>query len=147
MRKLILIFTLLPGLAMANPPMHDQPPHGEFGKPPMHHLVGDGDQLPPLLYNIGLSEDQQREIKNLFKAQQGAISDKFDKERAIKEQLHRLSFSDDYSEDKAKTLIEQSLEIHKDIALQKNRLDNAIFKLLNAEQRDKLKAGMDKIGH
>lgn len=135
MRKLILMMNLLPAIAMANPSMPDHPPRDHHGKPPLHDFKDHGDRLPPFLQNIDLSEKQREEIKSLAKAQQATIEDSWNKERTAKQALHRLSFSSEYSDAKAKALIEESLSIHKDIALQKTRLDNAIFNLLTADQQ------------
>lgn len=146
MRKFLLILNLLPALAFANPLPGEHPPHGGFGKPPMHRFMNDGDHLPPFLDDIDLSDQQESEIKSLLKSQAGKIGETMKKEHAIKKQLHQLSFSNDYSAEKAQALIEQTQSIHKEIALQKSQLDNAIFKLLTAEQQSRLQKEIDKVG-
>ncbi len=145
MRKIVLILNLLPAIVMANPPMH--PPQGEFGKPPMHRFRDGGEHLPPYLHDIDLTEQQKTEIKNLIKTQDAEISDNWEKEKNVKAQLHQLSFSNNYNEDAALALIEASLKMHKDMVLQKSKLDNAIFKQLNARQQGKLNALMEKLEH
>ncbi|MGR8934497.1 MAG: Spy/CpxP family protein refolding chaperone [Gammaproteobacteria bacterium] len=146
MRHSLVLLTLLPVLALANPPRPgdfpgDFPPEDMPHRPPGHHPGGDGDKrLPPFLHDIDLSEQQQSQIKNLVDAQRNALKAKWHDERKIRSELERLSFSGDYSEAKAQALIEKSLAVHREIALQKSRLDNAVFKLLTPEQQQKLPA-------
>ena len=135
MRKLILMMNLLPAIALANPSMPDHPPRDHHGQAPRHGFKDHGDRMPPFLHGIDLSEKQREDIKSLLQTQQATIEDSWNKERTAKQALHRLSFSSEYSDVKAKTLIEESLSVHKDIALQKTRLDNAIFNLLTADQQ------------
>jgi periplasmic protein CpxP/Spy len=145
MRKLLLVLNLLPTLALANPPMPgDHPPHGGFGKPLMRNHMHDGEHLPPFLQDIDLSDQQEGSIKSLLKSQTANIDETLIKEHNIKKQLHQLSFSNDYNTEKAQALIEQSLATHKTIALQKSQLDNAIFKLLTAEQQSQVFSKMAK---
>lgn len=146
MRKILLIMSLLPAMAIANPNMHHQP-HGEFGKPPMHRFIYDGEHLPPFLHDIDLTEQQQTEIKALIKAQHAEMSEKWEQEKGVKSELHQLSFSSNYTEDTALALIERSLVTHKEMALQKTKLNNAIFKLLSVEQQNKLKNAPEKVEH
>jgi len=62
--------------------------------------------------------------------------------RSIGKEIHQLSFSNDYGDDKIQALLDQADAIHKETALQKARLDNAIFKLLTKEQQEKLQSKM-----
>jgi len=138
MRKLLLILPLLPALALANPQMYDEPPCGGM-PPPMHHMSADDkEQLPGFLHQINLSDKQQFEIKTLGKAQRAEIDAKLENLKSIGKEIHQLSFSNDYSNVKIQALLDKADTIHKEIALQKSRLDNAIFKLLNDEQQKKL---------
>jgi len=140
MRNLLLLLNLLPAVALANPPMDGHPPHDEFGRPPMHRFFDDCEQLPPFLHGLDLSDQQKSEIKNLLKTQRDAMDETRDKERAVDRELKQLSFSGDYSEDKARPLIEKSLDLHRTVALRKAAFDNSVFKLLTVEQQNQLKA-------
>jgi len=138
MRKLLLILPLLPALALANPQMLSEPPCGGM-PPPNRHISADGEiPLPLILHQIKPTEKQQTEIKTLVKAHRAALADKLENARNIGIEIHRLSFSNDYSDDKIQVLFDKAAAIHKETALQKSRLDNAIFKLLTDEQQQKL---------
>lgn len=70
----------------------DFPPHGEFGKPPMHHPLPEyTDRLPPFLHDVGLSAQQQSEIKNLLKAHMSMMSETRKNGHAVKMRLHPLT--------------------------------------------------------
>lgn len=146
MRKLILMMNLLPAIALANPSMPDHPPRDHFGQPPRHGFKEHGDRMPPFLLGIELSQKQRDDIKSLLQAQQATIEDSWNKERTAKQALQRLSFSSEYSDAKATALIEESMSVHKEIALQKTRLDNAIFHLLTADQQQTVQGKLAELG-
>lgn len=138
MRKLMWLLALLPAIAMANPPMFGEPPCGEMHFP-KHHKFADGEQpLPEFLQQIDLTEQQRTEIKNLLKAHRGEFEAKMDQDRTLITESHRLSFSKSFSEEKSLALFDKAYAIHKETALNKAKLDNAIFNLLSEEQQKKL---------
>ena len=98
--------------------------------------------LPLLLHQINLTEKQQSEIKTLVKAHFAEIDTKLEDLRSIGIKIHRLSFSNDFNDDKIQGLFDKAAAIHRETALQKSRLDNAIFKLLTLEQQQKLQSKM-----
>jgi len=159
MRKLLLILPLLPTIALANPrtpgeppllpeialadpQMYGEPPFG--GMPPSKHHRPEHDEahLPGFLHQLDLGETQQNEIKALVKAHRTEFDAKLKNARSIGKEIHQLSFSNDYSDDKIQALLDKADAIHKETALQKARLDNAIFKLLTKEQQEKLQSKM-----
>lgn len=145
MRKLLLVLTLLPAIALANPPMFGEPPCGDrfHGK---HHKPGDGElPLPGFLQEIDLTEKQQAEIKNLLKINHDIFAAKMSQFRALKVEGHRLSFSKDFSEQKSLALFDKAYSIDKEIMLNKARLDNAIFNLLDEAQQKKLQSKMAQL--
>lgn len=146
MKKLVLILGLLPLSAMAEPP-HDGR-HGG-GKPPMHFFgEADGEQhLPPMLKKLDLSEKQEAEIKNLMKTRFSDGDFRVNADHALRAELHALSFSADYSEEKAKALFEKSTALHKQMVFEKSKLDHEIFMLLTTDQQEKLKAELGKFDH
>ncbi|MGZ5025862.1 MAG: Spy/CpxP family protein refolding chaperone [Methylobacter sp.] len=138
MRKLLLILSLLPVLALANPHMNDEPSCQDmpFFK---HHRSEDGeDHLPRFLHQMDLSDKQKTDIKALFKKHRDEIEAKMKEAKNIGRDIHQLSFSSDYSNVKVQELLDKAAIIHKAMALQKSRLDNAVFKMLSAEQQQKL---------
>lgn len=146
MRKLILMTGLLPALASANPGMPGEIPPGGFGRPPMHHQpMGDAERLPPFLQDIGLSAQQQSEVKSLLKAHMSMTGDSRKSVHAVRMQLHQLSFSGAYTEEQAEALTEQLLAVHKTQALRQAQLDNAIYKLLTKEQQTEVEAQIAKM--
>lgn len=141
MRSLLFALSLLPGLVLANPPHHDgHPPHGEF----RHHFKGDGEHLPRFLHDIDLSEQQRNDIKSLLQAHASTAKENWSKHRALKTQLRQLSFSADFSDYKASALIEQGAALHQSEALERAKLDHAIFNLLTNEQQAVLKSKLEK---
>jgi Spy/CpxP family protein refolding chaperone len=140
MRQLMLLLPLLPAIALANPQMPEKPPCGDM-PPPKHHMPMDGElPLPLFLHQINLTEKQQSEIKTLVKAHCAEIDAKLEDLRSIGIKIHRLSFSNDYSYDKIQELFDKADIIHRETALQRSRLDNAIFKLLTGEQQKKVQS-------
>lgn len=146
MRKLILMTGLLPTLTSANPGMPGDIPPGGFGRPPMHHqLMNDSDRLPPFLQDIGLSAQQQSEIKSLLKAHMNLMGDSRKNIHAIKMKLHQLSFSSAYSEEQAEALAEQLTTEHKTQALRQAQLDNTLYKLLTKQQQAEVESQIAKM--
>lgn len=146
MKKLVLILGLLPLAVMAKPPYGEQ---HDGGKPPMHRFgEGHGGQhLPRYLKKLDLSEKQEADIKSLLKTKFDDSRSRFEEDHALRAELHALSFSADYNEEKAKALLEKSTAIHQQLALEKSKLDNAIFLLLTAPQQEKLQAEIGKFEH
>ncbi|MFI3121213.1 MAG: Spy/CpxP family protein refolding chaperone [Methylococcaceae bacterium] len=141
MRKLLLILVLFPAIALAKPPMHGDYPCGDmpFSE---HHRPGPGDEerMPGFLHRIDLTDKQQTEIKALLKTHRTETDAKMEAAKSIGKEIHHLVFSQDYNDDKIQTLFNKAAMIHRDTALQKSRLDNAVFKLLTAEQQKKLQS-------
>jgi periplasmic protein CpxP/Spy len=139
MRKLLLILALLPAIAVANPQMPDAPSCKDKPFFQHHRSEDDEDRLPPFLHHMDLTEKQQTDIKALVKTRKTEMETKMEEAKNIGKEIHQLSFSPDYSNVKVQALLDKAAPIHKEIALQKSRMDNAIFKLLTAEQQQKLK--------
>ncbi|MFZ2405959.1 MAG: Spy/CpxP family protein refolding chaperone [Methylobacter sp.] len=144
MRKLLLILSLLPTIALANPPMPGELSCGDMPPPPPMHPMPMGGilPLPLILHQLNLTETQQGEINTLVKTHCREIGAKQETMKSAGSKIHRLTFSNDYSDDQIRKLFDQADVIHREIALQKSKLDNAIFKLLTKEQQDKLQSKM-----
>lgn len=142
MRKQLLILLLLPAIALANSPIFGEPSGGGMF-PHQHHKPGNGElPLPGFLQQLDLTEKQKTEIKALLEAHSGEFESKINQSRKLATEIHRLSFSNDYSEEKSLALFDKTYTIHKGIALHKARQDNAIFNLLTGEQQQKLQGKM-----
>jgi Spy/CpxP family protein refolding chaperone len=140
MRKILLMLTLLPAVALANPFGHGESPCGDFPHPRHHGFGGGQEQLPEFLNELNLSDTQQAEVKTLLKSLHSELEAKHQEAQKINLEIKNLSFSDDYTDDKAGAINEKANAFHKEADLKKARLDNAIYKLLTTEQKQKLKA-------
>ncbi len=147
MKKLLLIVGLLP-FAVAAGPRHGEPRCDGGPYPARHGEFAAGEHLPHFLRSLNLSDAQRAEIKSLLKSRFGDGPDKMRGQgRAIHDELRNLSFSADYSEQKSLSLIDKSLELHKQAALEKAKLDNQIFNFLTPEQQQKLRAELSQAEH
>lgn len=146
MKKLVLMLGLLPLAAIAKPP-HGE--HHDGGRPAMQVFAENhgGQHLPRYLKKLDLSETQEADIKNLLKTKFDDSHSRFEEDHALRAELHALSFSADYNEEKARALLEKSTAIHRQLALEKSKLDNAIFLLLTPPQQEKLKADIADFEH
>ena len=141
MRKsLFLISLLTPCIGMTEPQFSGPPPLPFGEMPPPNHRQHDTDKdhLPGFLQGLDLSSQQQTDLKNLQKTTFSQIDAKLGDLKKAESDVHRLSFSRDFSEEKIKALIEKSAATHQQLALQKATLDHAIYEILTAEQRQKL---------
>lgn len=146
MRKLILILCLSPILAFARPPMPGEPPCGHL-HPPKPPMGADGEAgLPPFLEKLDLSSQQKTGIQVLLKARHGEFAGKFAEVQKLEAEIRRLSFFKDYSEDRVQTLSNKAAVLHGELMVQHSRLDNAIFKLLNVDQQEKLQDQLSREG-
>jgi Spy/CpxP family protein refolding chaperone len=148
-----LHFAML-GLALSIPlTLHAEPPGplpmgGPGGSPgffpPHGGPFNGGEQLPPFLIDLNLSESQRSQILEVFKTQGAGLREKFEARRKVDDELRRLALSADYNEDKAKTLADNSAKIAAEAALIHAKIDQAAFKLLTPQQQQQLKERMDK---
>ena len=95
--------------------------------------------MPGFLNDLALSDAQQAEVKALLKNQRSGQEDKHEAAIKIHKEIKSLSFSDDYTDDKALAIVEKANALRKDEDLKKSRLDNAIYKSLTSEQKQKIK--------
>lgn len=102
--------------------------HSEMKR--MHKGVGPFEQL-------GLTEDQKTKIADIMKDSRSKNKDAFDDMKKVETDLHDLAWSEDYSESKAKDLIDDKADAAKEFALERVKTDNEIYKVLTPEQRVK----------
>ncbi|MDD4914627.1 MAG: Spy/CpxP family protein refolding chaperone [Methylococcales bacterium] len=142
MRKILLLLVLFPAISLANPPMPDEPPCGEMHRFNHHGMEGENGHLPRFLQGIDLTDTQQTEIKALMKSMHDEFKAKHEETKKIHQEIRNLSFSDDYTDAKAEALNEKANAMHKELGLKKSRLNNSIYKLLNNDQKQKLKTNL-----
>lgn len=144
MRKLLLILVLFPAIALAKPPMHGDYPCGDMPFSEHHRSEPDEEErMPRFLHRIDLTDKQRTEVKTLLKAHRAETDAQMEAAKSIGKEIHRLVFSYDYNDDKIQALFNKANVIHREMALQKSRLDNAVFKLLTAEQQKKLQSNFE----
>lgn len=157
--KFAAICSLLPALALAEPESLPVPAPGDdmsmdsWSAPrpgPGPHRGGHGqrfsprDRLMKLMEDINVTEAQKQQIEALLKANEEKIRSSFKTEREARRELHRIGFSDDYSDDKVKALLAKLQPAHEQVVLEKARIDNAIFKLLTPEQQKQLQERLSR---
>lgn len=108
-----------------------------------HHM--DQDHLPPFLEGLNLTDKQQTDIKALLKENHSDIETKFEAMKSLKQEMHKLSFSNDFTDEKLKALFDKGTITHNEMVLKKAHLDNSIFHLLNPQQQQQLQAKLATI--
>jgi len=141
MRTLIIAVLLYSSAALAMPPMPGAPPcpqgvAGMEGKSGMGKpdATGLGECLPPYLTGIALSDEQKTQLAELLQSRRQQMQDLGKQEHQTKDALHALSFSSDYSSEKAAPLIAILMQLHSKMIAEISATDNALFKILTAEQ-------------
>ncbi len=139
-KKLLLMLFILPSLALATPEpdqiptvTHDFP--YKTGMPPFPPSFLKDGQLPPYLHGLNLSEKQETAIKAILSVEKPKLDAKVETGRQFFAEMHKLVFSDDYSEEKVQALIEKSMSSHRQIGMARSRVDHAIYGLLTNQQK------------
>lgn len=141
-RHIFAYFIWAGGLALALPasaqPGMDGMPRcgaamGPAGMPGMT-----GGMPPPFLQDLNLSEAQRDKIFAVLHAQATAMRDEAKAVHKSQTGLHQLALSDEYSETKAQALAEASAQGMARMAHMHARADNQIYRILTAEQRQRL---------
>jgi protein CpxP len=145
MRKsLLIIALLLPCIALAKPPFPGDSSCGDFRQHHHRHAGDDAEHFPIFLHDIDLSSQQQAEIKNIVKNSRAKFDPKLEELRNVESDLHRLSFSNDFSDKKIQALLDKSTSTHKKLGMLKATVDNSIYKLLTDEQKQKLQSNITR---
>ncbi|MEC4749029.1 Spy/CpxP family protein refolding chaperone [Methylomicrobium sp. Wu6] len=137
------LLLVLPLITQAAPSMDF--PHAGAGGPPFQEgnaLPFASDRLPPYVHDLDLSNSQRARIAEILKTQGASLRDKAEAGRKAQNELRKLAFSSDYSEDKAKALADVSIPIMAELAVLHARLDHAIFTVLTPEQQQQAKEHM-----
>ncbi|WNV05723.1 Spy/CpxP family protein refolding chaperone [Candidatus Methylospira mobilis] len=141
--SLMIAALLLPCMALAEPPFYEGSAYGDFRH--HHRHAGKGaDHFPRLLSGINLSAQQQEDVKNLLNNSRAKFDPELEEIKKVEEELHRLSFSNDFSDKKIQTLLDKSASLHKELSIFKATVDNSIYKLLTDEQKRKLQSNITR---
>lgn len=97
-----------------------------------------GDQPPPYLRALNLSEAQRDKVFDILHGQAPALRDKARALHRAEEELRQLTAAGDYSEARARTLADAAGRQSAEVALIRARADRQIYELLTPEQRKQL---------
>jgi Spy/CpxP family protein refolding chaperone len=113
-------------------------PNPFHGKPP----VFDAEHLPAHLQALNLSPEQRTKIADLLKTQSAALHDRFKAGMGTHQALRKLVLSADYSDEKAKVLIEEAAKSANEAALAHAHMDHEIYQLLTPQQQQQWQASI-----
>jgi Spy/CpxP family protein refolding chaperone len=125
-------------LAEYSDPLFSKKPPSEQGfphHPPEHHGMKFGEQLPPYLQGIDLTEDQQNSIKDLILKNKDTMNGKEKAGAEYRLYIQKMVFSKDYSDEKITTMIKKFLAQHEANSLSMAKLDHSLFELLKPPQQ------------
>lgn len=129
--------------------MPDQPGAcGEMASPQGHgrhgnHAAGlPGEPLPPYLRGLKLSESQRDRIFELMHDQAPQLRAIGKKARQSVEQLHRQALSPAYDSAQTRSLADSAGRAHGEMLARRAEIDQKVFAILNAEQRQQLAANI-----
>jgi len=144
MRTKLMALSFIPALFLAVPAMADK--HKSCGDDSkysdMKKTHSEHDGIPRMLQGIDLNEDQKSEIKKLVEAQQTDKRNDMKSHWELHKQLNQLAFNDRLDQNKLESIINQATESHADRLAKKVKLNNAIFNLLNSDQKQQLQQKM-----
>lgn len=137
------LLLVLPLVTQADPPM-DFPPAGTGGPPFLEDNAGPfaSDRLPPYVHGLDLSNSQRARIAEILKAQGAPLRDTAEAGRKALDELRKLAFSSDYSEEKAKALADVATPLMVELAVLHARFDHTVFAVLTPEQQQQAKENM-----
>lgn len=128
--SLTFAFAQSKGERGGKPPRGEQ---GEFGRMP----PPDGFN-PRMFEELGLTDDQKKQIQTLEESSRTASQTYFEKLRVIQEQIKDTTESEVFDEAQARGLLKTKAEIHTELELNRLKKDFAFRNLLTAEQIAKL---------
>ncbi len=98
----------------------------------------DGDQLPPMLRRLDLSDAQRDQVRELMRSQSETMRTRAEAHRKTHDELRQLPMSEDYSEAKVKALAEASGKAAAEMAELRARTARQLHQILTPEQRQQL---------
>lgn len=105
--------------------------------------AGEYDRRDPFA-ELKLTADQKQKVKEIFDEHKVDRKDVFADMQKTKEDLNKLITSDDYSEGKAKDIINEGSDKLTDVFVHKATIDHEIYKILTPEQKAKFVQILDK---
>jgi len=144
MRIKLMVLSLIPALFLAAPVMADKhkscAEEGKYDEMKKKHNEHDG--IPRMLQGVDLTEAQKSEIKKLVEAQQTDKRNDLKSHWELQKKLNQLAFNDRLDQNKLEAIITEATESHADKIAKKAKLNNAIFNVLTAEQKQQLQDKM-----
>lgn len=143
MRKLMILLSLIPIAAMANPVEHagqecgDKSHHHQM----KHKKAGD---IPFHLRDLDLTDTQTAQIKAMMEKRNADRQAQKGQSREIRKAIHDLTMSDNFNEAELESLIDQSMVLQKQRATERAKFHHDVFNVLTPEQQEQLKAKMAK---
>ncbi|TAK50872.1 MAG: periplasmic heavy metal sensor [Gammaproteobacteria bacterium] len=129
----------IPLAAQARGPGGDCCDHAMHGGPGMQCMDrSEGDQLPPMLHRLDLSDAQRDQVRELMRSQSETMRARAEAHRKTHDELRQLPMSEDYSEAKLKALAEASGKAAAEMAELRARTARQLHQLLTPEQRQQL---------
>ncbi len=144
MRKLFILLSLLPVAVMANPAGDGDRQCGDKHHQRMEHRHA-GDK-PFFMQDLNLTETQQAQLKAMMEQRREERKTHKGQGREIKKAIHELTLSDNFNEADLEALVEQSMAMHKQRAMDRAKFQHEMFSILTAEQREQLKVKMAEFG-
>ena len=115
----------------------------ELPPPPVgKHAPFPADRLPPYLDGLSLTEAQRVKITDILKTPGDELRAKAEASGKPHEELRQLAFTTDYSEDKAKALVEANASTMAELAILHARMDHAIYETLTPGQQRQVQANL-----
>jgi Spy/CpxP family protein refolding chaperone len=146
-RIVLLLVGLAPTLALAQPTLQvDLPPPPGAGPGSMHVRMGGpggpmpfgddpGMMLPALLQGVGLTDDQQKRVRDVLKANHKTLFPLFDQLRTANEALaDRLTSPDSVTEQDLQPLVDQVMTVRRNIVSQGLKVVLQVRQILTPEQ-------------
>jgi Spy/CpxP family protein refolding chaperone len=140
MKKMMLLLALVPFAVMAHPPEQGDKAC-EKGHHMKHHQKGD---VPFYLRDLDLTDTQKAQIKALMEKRHADRKAGKAEYWETRKAIHQLVQADTLDEARLEQLVDESMAMKKQAAMQKARFHHEMYQLLTPEQQDKLKAKMEK---
>lgn len=118
----------------------------QTNQPPQPHHVKPGSMGHKTPFaGLDLSKEQQDKINKILTDSRDDNKEAFEHMQDVQKKLHDLAWSDDYSDDKAKSIIDDQKDKAADWAVDRAKTDHEIYQVLTPEQRQKFKSMQDRI--
>jgi Spy/CpxP family protein refolding chaperone len=100
----------------------------------------EGGKIPPYLHSLNMSEAQRDEVFEIMLGQAPAMRDNGKAVRNAEESLRALARLPDYSEDKARELVDGAAKAMAEMSLARLRVERQVYEMLTPEQRSPIES-------